>query len=120
METKKHFSLTIQTIYELLTGLQLIFIPNILLATFGFEPTNEIWIKVMGVLVLSAAIFYYTLSKNPYTEIVRASVFMRVLIASGFVLLVVTGQVKATLILFAGIDAATAIWTWTELKKVEK
>ncbi len=117
MESKKYFSLTVQTIYELLTGLQLIFVPNLLLATFGFAPTTEIWIKVMGILVLSAAIFYYTLSKNPYTEIVRASVFMRLLIASGFVLLVATGQVGATLILFAGIDFATAIWTWTELKK---
>jgi hypothetical protein len=120
METKKHLSLTVQTVYELLTGLQLIFIPNILLATFGFEPTNEIWIKVMGILVLSAAIFYYSLSKNPHSEIVRASVFMRVIIASGFVLLVVVGQVKATLILFAGIDMATAIWTWSELRRSEK
>ncbi len=119
MQSKKHLSLTIQTVYELLTGLQLVFIPNILLATFGFEPTSEIWIKVMGVLVLSAAIFYYTLSKNPHTEIVRASVFMRLLIGGGFILLVATGQVKATLILFAGIDIATAIWTWTELKKVD-
>ena len=64
MQLQKFNSLTVQTIYVVLTGLQLIFIPNVLLAMFGFEPTTEIWIKVLGLVVLSLAFCYYGIGKT--------------------------------------------------------
>ena len=78
MQKLNYLSLTVQGIYVLITGLQLIFIPATLLGMFGFDPPVEIWIKV---------------------------------------LLVVSGQTKSSLLLFAGVDVATAVWTWFELKK---
>lgn len=117
MQLQKFNSLTVQTIYVVLTGLQLIFIPNVLLAMFGFEPTTEIWIKVLGLVVLSLAFCYYGIGKSGNVALVRSTVWMRLLVGSGFVLLVLTGQAKAALILFAGIDIVTAVWTLVELKK---
>ena len=117
MQLQKFNSLTVQTIYVVLTGLQLIFIPNVLLAMFGFEPTTEIWIKVLGLVVLSLAFCYYGIGKSGNVALVRNTVWMRLLVGSGFVLLVLTGQAKAALILFAGIDIVTAVWTLVELKK---
>ncbi len=117
MQSKNFMSLTVQAIYVLLTGLQLIFVPNMLLSMFGFEPTTEIWIKVLGIVVLSLALIYYAVSKQDNRDVVKATMFARLLVGSGFLLLVLTGQVKSALILFAGIDIATAVWTWFELKK---
>jgi hypothetical protein len=45
------------------------------------------------------------------------TIYSRLTVVLGFVLLVATGQAATPLILFAGIDLATAIWTWFELKK---
>ena len=117
MQSKNYLSLTVQAIYVVLTGLQLIFVPNMLLGMFGFEPTSEIWIKVLGVVVLSLAIVYYAVSKQNNTDMVRATMWSRLFVGTGFVLLVLSGQAKSALVLFAGIDIATAVWTWFELKK---
>lgn len=117
MQSKKHLSLTVQSIYVLLTGLQLIFVPNMLLGMFGFEPTSEIWIKVLGIVILPLAFVYHSISKQNNQDVVFSTVKSRLFIGLGFILLVLAGQAKPALILFAGVDIATAIWTWLELKK---
>ena len=118
MLSKNYLSLTVQSVYVVLTSLQLIFVPNMLLGMFGFEPTSEIWIKVLGLVVLSLYFLYNGINKSNNAELVWATVYSRVLVGTGFLLLVLTGQAKAALILFAGIDIVTAIWSWQELKKV--
>jgi hypothetical protein len=117
MQSNRHLSLVVQSIYVILTGLQLIFVPNMLLSMFGFEPTSEIWIKVLGIVVLPLSAVYYAISKQGNAESVRATIISRGFVGIGFILLAVSGQAKLNLILFAGIDIATAVWTWFELKK---
>jgi hypothetical protein len=117
MQSNRHLSLVVHTIYVVLTGLQLIFIPNMLLSMFGFDATSEIWIKVLGVVVLSLSFMYYAVSKQENADVVRSTIWARWFVSAGFLLLALSGQVKLNLILFAGIDFATAMWTWVELKK---
>ncbi len=117
MQKLNYLSLTVQGIYVLITGLQLIFIPSTLLGMFGFDPPAEIWIKVLGVLVLALAILYYSINTSGNKEVVMSTVWFRIFVAAGFLLLVVSGQTKSSLLLFAGVDVATAVWTWIELKK---
>jgi hypothetical protein len=117
MQTNRHLSLVVQAIYVLLTGLQLIFVPNMLLSMFGFDATSEIWIKVLGIVVLSLSIVYYTVNKSGSEDVVRATMWSRLFVGVGFILLALTGQAKLSIILFAGIDIVTAVWTWFELKK---
>ena len=119
MLSNRYMSLTVQTIYLIITGLQLVFVPNFLLATFGFDETSEVWIKVLGVVVLTLAVLYYGINKYGSTEVVNLSALARFLAGAGFLLLVVSGQAKSTLILFSGIDILTAAWTLLELKKVK-
>jgi hypothetical protein len=120
MQTNRHLSLVVQSIYVVLTGLQLIFVPNMMLNMFGFDSTSEIWIKVLGIVVMSLSVMYYTISKSGSEDVVRATMFARLFVGVGFTLLALTGQAKPTLILFAGIDIVTAVWTWFELKKKGK
>jgi hypothetical protein len=117
MKNTRYLSLTVQAIYAFITALQLIFIPNTLLGMFGFEPTTEIWISVFGVVLLSLAIVYYGIIKHGNDDVVRFTVWSRLLVGAGFAIMALTGFAPLTLILFAGIDVATAIWTWFELKK---
>lgn len=117
MQKLNYLSLTVQGIYVLITGLQLIFIPATLLGMFGFDPPSEIWIKVLGILVLALAILYYSINTSGNKEVVLSTVWFRIFVSAGFLFLVVTGQTKSSLLLFAGVDVATALWTWFELKK---
>ncbi len=115
---KKSLSLSVQAIYVLITALQLIFVPNMLLGMFGFEPTSEIWIKVLGVVLMSLVLVYYGIIQSGDKNILKITIYSRLIVVLGFLLLVATGQAATPLILFAGIDLATAIWTWFELKKL--
>lgn len=117
MQFNRHLSLTVHTIYVILTALQLIFIPNMLLSMFGFDATSEIWIKVLGVVVMSLGFIYTAIGREGNAAVVQSTVWARWFVGAGFLLLVVFGQAKPNLILFAGIDVATATWTWFELKK---
>lgn len=117
MQKKSYLSLTVQAIYVFITALQLIFIPNTLLGMFGFEPTNEIWIKVFGVVLLSLGVVYYGIIKYGNDEVVTFTIWSRILVGVGFTLLAITGVAPMMLILFAGIDVVTAIWSWFEVKK---
>ena len=117
MQKNRYLSLTVQAIYVCITALQLIFIPNTLLGMFGFEPTSEIWIKVFGVVLLSLAVVYYGIIEYGNNEVVSFTIWSRLLVGTGFTIMAITDVAPITLILFAGIDVATAIWTWFELKK---
>lgn len=117
MQSTRYLSLVVQGIYVFLTGLELIFVPNVVIGFFGFEPTSEIWIKVLGVVVFSFAVLYYNVNKYGSVEVVCATIWLRFIISTGFILLALSGQAPINLILFAGIDVMTAVWTWFEIKK---
>lgn len=117
METNQFLSVKAHSIYLLLTGLNLIFMPNTLLGIFGFEPTTEVWIKVLGAVVLGISILFYAIGKFGNREIIRFSMYERWFVALAFVAFVVTGQAKMSLLLFGIVDAAMGFWTWFELKR---
>ena len=105
-----------QMIYVLLAGLQLLFIPNVLLGIVGLEPTTEIWIRIMGMLVLVLSIYYYYMAKYGNDKVVWATVLGRLIFCGGLVVFVLLGLAKPALIGFAIVETGLAIWTWRELK----
>jgi hypothetical protein len=116
MQNTKFNSLYAQAIYVILTGLQLIFVPNMLLGMFGFPETTEIWIKVLGIVVLPLSAMYYAIAKHGSLYAVKATVVSRMFVGLGFSLLFLTGIAPLSIVLFAGIDIATALWTMLELR----
>ncbi len=117
MKNKPFLSLFAQAIYVFFTGIQLIFVPNMLLGMFGMPPTSEVWIKVLGIVILPLSAVYYSISKYGSTNAVNATVISRMFVGVGFTLLYFTGQAPASIILFAGIDVLTAVWTKLEQNK---
>jgi hypothetical protein len=109
-------SILFQTIFLAITALQLIFIPNTFLNTFGFETTSEFWIKILGVVILALAVLYYGINQNPSTAVVKWTTYARSTATIGFVALIVTGAAPINLVVFALLDVATALWTIFELK----
>jgi hypothetical protein len=105
-----------QMAYVLLSGTALLFFPNVLLGIVGLEPAQEIWIKIMGLLVLVLSIYYYHIAKYGNSKVVWATVFGRLAFCAGLIVFVILGLAKPVLIGFALLETALAIWSWRELK----
>ncbi len=98
-------------------GALLVFIPNLLLGIFGLPPTEEVWIRVVGVLVMVIAYFNVRLGREDFLPHARLTVHARVAVLAFLTAFVLAGLVKPILILVGLIDFAGALWTAAALRK---
>lgn len=105
-----------QLLYVIINGLLLLFIPNTVLGMFGFEPTHEIWLRVMGLLVLALSFYYYNIAHHGNRKIVMATVYGRLFFCGGLVLFAVFGIAQPMIAAFAGLETLLALWSWREAK----
>jgi len=107
-------------IYLVVLGITLIALPNLLLNAFGFPATSEVWIRVVGMLVLILAFYYTQAARKELTVFFQWTVYARASVIVFFLAFVVLGLAKAALILFGVVDLAGAIWTGLALRSSSK
>src|SRR5688500_5237218 len=110
-------SLFVFGVYLAALGLVLLFIPNSLLGLFGEPPTDEIWIRVVAMLVLCMSFYYIQAARYGSTSFIRWTVFGRAAVIVYFAVFVFLVAAPKALLLFGSIDLLSAIWTWLALKK---
>jgi len=98
-------------------GALLVFVPNLLLGIFGLPPTEEVWIRVVGVLVLVIAYFNLRLGREEFLPHARLTVHARVAVLGFLVAFVLAGLAKPILILVGVVDFAGALWTAAALRR---
>jgi hypothetical protein len=101
-----------------LLGLGLIFliVPNLLLGLFGFPATDEVWIRIVGMLLLILAYYCYEAARLEVTHFFRWSVNARASVIVLFTVLVLLKLALPQLILFGVVDLAAALWTRSTLQ----
>jgi hypothetical protein len=104
-------------IYLIVLGFTLLFFPNIPLNLFGVPSTSEVWIRVVGMLLLALSMYYMVAVKYDLVPIYKVTMYVRSTIILFFIAFVVAGLVTANVILFAVIDLLGAVWTYLALKK---
>lgn len=109
--TKAAFSVFVFSVYLFVLGSVLLVVPNVLLSFFRFPETHEVWVRVVGMLVVILGYYYATAARHELTPLLRATVFARFSVLVFFIAFVVIGFAPPVLILFGAIDAAGAIWT---------
>jgi hypothetical protein len=92
-------------------------VPNLLLSTFQLPETQEIWIRVLGVVVFNIGIYYVFMAPANHALFLTLSIYTRLLILFWFVVFVMMDWAAAQLILFGLVDGAGAIWTYLALPK---
>ena len=103
-------SLQVWVIYTTVVGALLLFIPNVLLGLFQIEETTEVWVRVLGLIVLVLTVMYaYTLRVRQRT-MYQGTVYARWLAVVGLTVLAFTSG-PWQLVLFAVVDLAGSIWT---------
>ena len=115
--TKAAISVTYFGYYLLVLGVIVIFAPNTLLDLFQMEPTNEVWIRVVGVLTLMIGLYYVRTAPTNNEVFLKTTVIARVLVMLWFTIFVLVGWVSFQLIFFGAVDLAGAAWTWLAMRK---
>lgn len=103
--------------YLYLTGLTLIFIPNVFLKTVQIPETNEVWIRVVGLLAFLLGFYYHRSGSANTTSFFKLTIPARILVFVAFTSFVLLKYVSPMLIAFGVIDLLGAIWTWAALRK---
>ena len=109
-------SLQVFGIYLLVLAAALVLAPNALLALFGMPPTQEVWIRVLGLLVGIVGAYDVLMATRSLWPLYMATVVARVL---AFVLLTAFALLQIgppQLALFGVIDLLGALWTWRALR----
>lgn len=103
-------------VYLMVAGLGFYLIPNLLLPIFGFAPTTEVWIRVLGLLSAVLGVIFFYCGRNEVVPFFRISVVARFGFAIGVVVLVILGLAAVPLLLFGALDAIGGTWTWLALQ----
>jgi hypothetical protein len=103
--------------YLYIVGATLIFVPNIFLKTLQVPETNEVWIRVVGVLVLCIGYYYHRTGAGNNRAFFKYTVPTRILIFIAFTTFALLNYVSPVIIGIAAVDLIGAIWTWTALSK---
>jgi hypothetical protein len=109
-------SILVYGIYLAALGVVYMFVPNVPLKLFGFQPTTEPWIRVMAAMVVIVGYYYIQVARHRLTAFYRFTLHCRVFFPVFTVVLVVAGMVEPMLLLFGAIDLAGAAWTALALR----
>ena len=110
-------SMLVFGVYLLALGLFLLIAPNVLLRLFGLPEVNDVWIRVVGMMLVLFAYYDIQAARKNVTDYFRWSVVARGSVIIFFGVFVILDWVKPILLIFGGIDLLGALWTYFALKK---
>ena len=113
---KSSLSVFVFGLYLAVLGIVLLVAPNFLLGMFFMPSTTEVWIRVVGVLVLYMSFYYIQTARNGMTDFFKLTVYTRSSLIIFFATFVLLGLARPPLILFGVMDLLGAIWTGLALR----
>lgn len=87
------------------------FIPNVILPFFGFAPTSEIWIRMLGLFTCTTGIYYFHSAAHEQVAFFRATVAGRLFFFVMTVVFVFVFSQPLTLAAIGSVDLLGALWT---------
>ena len=114
--SKSARSVFVFSLYLFVLGIILVVIPNNLLDIFSVPRTNEVWIRVVGMLALILGFYYFQASRSEIKIFLQWTVYVRAAVLLFFIAFVILGFAPPILILFGFIDAIAAVWTQLSLR----
>ena len=103
-------------IYLFIIGPAMMILPNTLLELGGLPPSDEVWIRVVGMLLFLLAFYYIQAARCELTALFRCSVWVRVTVLPFFAIFTLAGLVQPIVLWIGIIDLAGAIWTAAALR----
>lgn len=104
-------SLAVWTGYVVILGAVLLLFPNWLLSIFQIEETGEVWVRIVGMLLIALGPYYWTAVRGEFVPMIEASIWVRWGIVVTLVSLALTVG-PWQLVLFATVDFLGGLWTF--------
>lgn len=103
-------------LYLVVLGIVLLVVPNVLLGMFSLPSTTEVWIRVVGMLLLFLGFYYIQAARNEMADFFQWTVYVRPTVILFFAAFVLLGFASPFLLLFGVMDILGAIWTGLALR----
>jgi hypothetical protein len=97
--------------YQVLVGVPLLLVPELMLGILQVETTDTVWVRIIGALILGLAYYNLEVARSKSAPLMRVSVVVRLFVALTVVVVVVLGLVPPTMLLLAAVEGAAAGWT---------
>lgn len=110
------WSMKVFGLYLFALSALLIVAPNAVLLPFGIPPTNDPWIRVLGVVAFGVGFYYWRAALSENLEFYRWTILTRPFVFVSFGLLALLRLGPPQLALFGLVDLAGAIWTYLGLR----
>ena len=104
-------------LYLLGLGVVLVLVPNLLFSVFRIPATSEVWIRIVGVLVLEFSVCYVLAARKNWEGFIALTVPLRLSVMVFFTAFVFLLDAPPALLLFGATDLAFALWTWSACRK---
>lgn len=114
--SKSAFTVKTFGYYLITLGVVLIIAPNLLLAIFKMPITTEVWIRVVGVLIVNIGVYYLYAAKCEAKAFFQASVYTRTFVLVSFAAFAAVDLASPMLMFFGATDFVGGIWTHLTLK----
>ena len=114
--SKSATSVLVFGMYLVLLALGLLIIPNTILRLFGNPPTTEVWVRIVGMLLLGLAYYYIQTARMELKPFFRLSVHARAMVIVFAVIFVLFDLTAPSMILLGVVDLLAAIWTALALR----
>lgn len=112
-------SMRIWAIYLVVLGSYLTIAPNVVLSAAGFPPAQDIWIRVVGLLMLELAYFSWRAGRHDDRAFMRWSIFARTLMLPACMAMVGYGVAEVKFLVFGMVELAGGAMTWFGLVQDE-
>ena len=109
-------SILVFGIYLTGLGFILLLIPNEFLSLFRFPPTDGLWVRVLGMLIVLLSYYYIQAARNELTVWMQWSVHARSMVIIFFTVFVLLGLAPPILIIFGAVELGGSIWTHVALR----
>ena len=98
-------------LYLFVLGIVFLVVPNVLLGMFSLPDAADVWVRVVGMLVLFLSFYYTQAGRKNLTDFFQWTVYVRASVIVFFTIFVLLGFADPPLILFAVVDLLGGVWT---------
>ena len=110
-------SLFVFGVYLIVAGALFVTIPNLVLPLLAVPTTSEVYIRVVGTLLVLIGVFDLVAARHELTPLIRWSIPLRASVTLFFGAFVLLGLGTPSLLISSSIDMAGALWTALALRK---
>lgn len=105
-------SILVFGVYLVVTGMTLLFEPNILLKLLGIRETQEIWIRIAGCLTINIGVFNIMAAYSGVKQFYRWMYIARGLFIACILSFVILKQAPYIFLVFGVVDFLGMAWTY--------